>query len=240
MGEKAHFFFDESGFNADSLSMLCCVVLDQPTPVRESILSLKEDILHSGRLSEIRGNFETNGFHYCENHHEIRAKFFRLLPTLDFEAYICFVPSTPEEDHRNELYDRMYGRLLYDRMQKYRDRPIEICFEQHDSRVTRRLTELREITLRIDEQIKSQHGINDIAPPIVISAGKEEPCLAIADYVSAIFRKYYEALNSANAWKKGEPFEKRDFDDLRPKVRLIHNFETEEFFSRHKPFPYAR
>jgi len=37
--------------------------------------------------------------------------------------------------------------------------------------------------------------------------------------------------------KKGKLFEKRNFDELRGKIRLIHDYGNDIFYSRRNPFP---
>lgn len=231
-----YFFIDESGFNEQSLSMLSCIITDAPESIRHEINQLKDDILHNQRYSEILGKFSENGFHHTENPFEIRSDFIDLLSQLTFQAYICFVDSSEEMGHRNEIYDRIFGRIIYDRLRDYRYQPITICFEQHDPRKYRRLEELQEIASGIDGKIKSLHQITGVDAPIVLSSGKDEPCLAIADYICAVFTNYYKKLHSGDV-KKGEPFEKRNFDELSGKIRLIHDYGNDTFYSRGKPFP---
>lgn len=230
-----YFFIDESGFGRDGISLLSCVATDDPGSLRTNIQKLKEDILHDPRLAGILGNFSADGFHYADNHYEIRNRFIELLSRLTFEAYICFIESG-EGVHRNELYDRMFGRLLYERLRGNRDKPLTVCFEQHDSRQKKRLNELKQIVFRIYGSVNQFQHMSDVSAPQVITAGKDEQCLSIADYTCSIFKKYYEKMCLGK--KKGEePLEKRNFDDLRGKIRLIHDLNIDVFYSRRNPFP---
>ena len=230
-----YLFIDESGFNESSLSMLSCVITDAPESLRHEINGLKEDVVHNQRYSRILGNFTENGFHHTENHHEIRAVFLELLSRLTFEAYICFVDDKETDNKGNALYDNIFRRLIYDRLADYRGHPITVCFEQRDSKVNRRLNELRTIVLDIDSQNKDFFDVRGGHVPVVFSAGKDEPCLAIADYVCGVFSAYYNKLNSGEVIK--EPYEERNFDDLRGKIRLIHDHKNQKFYSRRNPFP---
>lgn len=216
--------------------MLGCVIIDDPELLRSEINLLKDDILHNHRYSRILGKFSVNGFHYSENPLEIRNEFLTLLSRLTFNAYICFVDNPDTGGHRNDLYDDLFETLICDRLKDYRYQPVTICFEQHDSRATRRLDVLSEIVIEADSRIKAFHQVNGVSCPKVISAGKDEPCLAIADYVCAIFTTYYNRLHSGDVIS-GEPFEKRDFDELRSKIRLIHDYKNGTFYSRKNPFP---
>jgi len=231
-----YFFIDESGFNQSSLSMLSCVITDNPESLRHEINELRDDVLHNQRYFENLGDFSENGFHHTENFFEIQNDFIGLLSRLTFQAYICFIDDSETPAHRNELYDRIFGRLIYDRLRDYRDQPITICFEQHDSRKGRRLEELQEIVLGIDAKIKSLHQVTGVDAPRVLSAGKDELCLAISDYVCAVFTDYYKKMHSGDE-KKGKLFEKRNFDELRGKIRLIHDYGNDIFYSRRNPFP---
>jgi len=231
-----YFFIDESGFNESSLSMLSCVITDDPESLRQKINRLRDDVLHNQRYSKILGNFSENGFHHTENPFEIQNDFLGLLSRLTFQAYICFIDDSEATEHRNELYDRIFGKLIHDRFRDYRNQPITVCFEQHDSRGNKRLDELQKIALGADRRIKSLHQITGVDTPRVLSAGKDEPCLAIADYVCAVFTDYYNLIDSSDTIN-GEPFTSRNFDELRSKIRLIHDYGNNIFYSRSNPFP---
>jgi len=237
MDDGVFFFIDESGFNESSLSMLCCVITTTPELLRSEIARLKDDIVHNPRYINMRESFIKSGFHYTENPFEIRNEFLLLLSRLTFEAYICFVYKPKTNEHRNKLYERMFGRLIYDRLFKYRSQQIRICFEQHDSKHVRRLETLREIVHQADARIKATFQLDDIDLPIVTSAGKEEDLLAIADYICAVFSGYYRVLYSGERDANEDSLQKRNFDEVRGKIRLIHDFDNEVFYSRRNPFP---
>jgi len=69
------------------------------------------------------------------------------------------------------------------------------------------------------------------AAPLLEIAGKDEPCLAVADYVCGTFRDYV-------ASGRGNPdsYQARNFARLRSKIRLIHDLENGIFYSRRRPF----
>lgn len=227
------FYFDESGFNQSGLSVLCCVITDEAIELGEGVSQLKEDVLHNHRLRGILGDFNRNGFHHCDDHIEIRNLFVEYLATQSFEAYICYSIDS-EPDHRNDLYDKMFGRMLKDRLQPYRNHQITVFYEQHDSKRQRRLDELTAIASRVCQEIDGfHHSSVDVR---IVEADKNEPCLAVADYICAIFCAYYNELHKQER-SAGEPLAKRNFDALRGKIRLIHDMDADQFYSRRRPFP---
>jgi hypothetical protein len=228
-----YYFFDESGdgFFTEGVAILCCVVIQNYEETCLKIEELKEDILHAPRFEYILGDFSTTGFHYSDNHFEIRNEFIALLRTLTFQAYICFDPDVTCRDFY-VTYDRLFGRLVIDRLRDHRTDEIQICFEQH-GRVAPRLEEIKFMISSKVEEIKRVDGREVIYHPTVRCAGKEEPCLAIADYICAIFSTH----KAQNIIPGNESLATRNFEDVRMKIRCIHDIKNNDFYSRRNPFP---
>ena len=230
-----YYFIDESGsgFHTEGAAILCCVVLQDYEETCSRINGLKEDILHNHRLENILGEFSVTGFHHSENHFEIRNEFVGLLNRLTFEAYICFDPKVTRRGF-SATYDRLFGHLIIDRLRDHRTNEVHICFEQHGKEVAR----LREITSIISSKIEEIYMVDGrevIHPPEVRYAGKEEPCLAIADYICAIFSAHNAELEEVVPGE--ESLKTRNFEDVRMKIRCIHDIKKNIFYSRKNPFP---
>lgn len=238
------FFVDESGPHEDNLFALACIITQNPNRLAQKIKEKKSDILHDPRYNGILGKFEKEGFHYCDNHIEIRNGFLDLLRALEFQAYICFSSkiSCSNENDKKIAYNILFKRLLFDRLKNHREDNIEIFFEQHDSKTVKRENELNDLINLMWSKIPEVSFCAKRKNVPVRSAGKDRVCLSIPDYILGVFCDYFSIRTSDEKKiprdsKKTDPWQKRNFEDLRPKIRLIHDFDKAIFYDRKKPFP---
>jgi hypothetical protein len=238
-------FIDETGLDEESkILAISCIITSEPGILRSSLDNLRKKLMSEKRFKDIPSvkKLENKSFHYCEDHQDVRPKVLDLIATLPFEAYIYYRPKgnnfCPSDGF--DWYDQLFGKLMYDRLCKHKNSTISIFFEQHGSSFKAREQELESIILRLISEIKLKNVIDFTAFPEVKSAGKEEQCLAVADYVAAIFKdceytvvKMQEAGNHENSTS----WQTRHFSMLRPKIRVIHYYKTGEFFTRSNPFP---
>lgn len=227
------FFIDESGegLHAKGFAALCAVVVTDPEEVGLQIAALKDNILHDLRYEGILGRFPKEGFHYTSDHREIKNAFISFLRTLTFQAYICFDPNVTKDSAKNLVYDRLLGKLLKDRLRDYKTEEITICFEQHD-KPERRLAEIKDlVNAKLKEIDGSDRKSFSGTVKIRYGAKKGDLCLSVADYICGVFKGYVENKNES------ETPQKRDFEDLRLKIRCIHNIANDEFYDRRNPFP---
>lgn len=229
-------FVDESGSNPESkILVLACIITTNPDGLRRELNKLKEDTLRDPsfkNLPSVNTSLATKGFHYCEDHQEIKPKIIDLIMRLSFEAYIIYKEKDTDfaPSAGYGWYDQLFGRLMFERLRANAEAVIRLYFEQHDNRISRRRDEIREIIERLIDKIRARDGEEKFPIiPEVISADKNEPCLAVADYVAAIFRDY-EGNRQPESWQA------RNFQRIRPKIRVIHNFSTDEFFTRQNLF----
>lgn len=231
-------FVDESGCNPESkILVLACIITTNPDGLRRELNKLKDTILRDPilrDLSSVQNSLSQHGFHYCEDHpQDVRPKVIHLIMGLSFEAYIIY--QRKDTDFKSSegygWYDQLFGRLMFERLRANSEEVIRLSFEQHDNRIEHRRKEISDVVERLTGEIRTRDGENKFPIfPEVISAGKEEPCLAIADYVAAIFRDHENN-------RKPESWQARNFQRIRPKIRVIHNSLTDEFFTRRNPFP---
>jgi Protein of unknown function (DUF3800) len=229
-------FIDESGCDPESeILVLACIITTNPDGLRRELNHLKENILRDPsfkNLPSLQSSLAKKGFHYCEDHQEVKPKVIDLIMRLSFESYIIYQRKDADFDPSTgyDWYDRLFGRLMFERLRANSEAVIRLFFEQHDNRIKRRRKEISDIVERLASEIRTRDGENKFPEfPEVISTGKEESCLVIADYVAAIFRDY-ESNRRPESWPA------RNFQRIRPKIRVIHNFSTDEFFARNKPF----
>jgi hypothetical protein len=227
-----YFFIDESGLDDKSkILVIGLVILDNPAVIRTKIELLKDDILHDPILRtipNIKNKLKKEGFHYCEDHVEVKNQFIEHISSLSFQAYMCFAEkNNVKKSEYKELYKKLFGRLLFDRIRANRHENIHIVFE-------RTIEKEKNIVILINgvvDDINKSHRKKVSSSPIITCSGKEEPVLSIADYVCGIFKDHYE-----NPLKSGN-IERRNFDKIRGRVRVIHNFLTDEFYTRKNLFP---
>lgn len=232
-------FLDETGTDKESnLLAIACVTTHDPDYLRSKLETLKNDILSDrirSRIPSVQKSLSKKGFHYCEDDTtDVKAHVINLISLLPFKAYICYQEKESDFNPSQGYgwYDRLFGRVMFERLRANRDVPIHICFEQHDNRIKNRRDQLEAIVNQRVEEIQLRDKVKFGEHPKVISAGKDEPCLVLADYVAAIFRDYVASgVNKSTSWQA------RNFERIRPKVRCIHRYGTNEFFTRKHPFP---
>jgi hypothetical protein len=107
MDKKVNYFYiDEAGhLNNDSKVFIHgCVKTDTPTKIENLIKNLKGQIKNEIYFDEFVEKFSKQGFHAVENHFDIRARFYGLLPTLNYRAY--FVLINKDDKYFNDLLNR--------------------------------------------------------------------------------------------------------------------------------------
>lgn len=245
VAQNIFMFIDETGIDQESkILAIACVITNEPGYLRSSLENLKHRLIKEKRFKDIPSvkNLENKSFHYCEDHQDVRPEVIDLIATLPFEAYICYKRKRYDFHPSDgfDWYDQLFGKLMYDRLRQHKKSTINIFFEQHGSSLKTREQELESILERLIQDIRLNDAIDFPTLPVVTSAGKEEPCLAVADYVAAVFKDYEDAamrVQESENLKNLISWQARHFSMLRPKVRVIHNYGTGEFFTRHNPFP---
>jgi hypothetical protein len=231
-------FVDETGTDQDSTILaVACIITNNPGYLRDELEKLRKNILRDPflkNLPSVQKSLSNYGFHYCEDHPEVKPKVIELIRQLPFQAYICYQQKESSFDPSQgyDWYDRLFGRLIFERLQAHKDAVIRIYFEQHDNRVEYRRKEIEVIVERLVRKICLRNGIEFPAIPQINSAGKQELGLVVADYVAAIFKEHAE-----NGIGKPSSWQARNFERIRSKVRVIHNYTTDDFFHRKNPFP---
>lgn len=235
-------YIDETGVDKDSTILaIACIATREPEHCKRRLESLKSELLKDKRFRDIPSivNLKSKGFHYCEDHQDVKPKVIELIAKLPFEAYICYTKKhnfSPSDGF--DWYDQLFGKLMYNRLQKYRRSSIHITFEQHVEPFANREEQLKSIVEQLKSEIRQEpQGFS--GSTVVKSAGKEESCLALADYVAAVFKNHEKALEEQGSKLQSNPgsWQARHFSMLRPKIRAIHNLGTNEFFTRKNPFP---
>lgn len=231
-GESVDIFVSDAGFNGekpDNLALIGCVVAEDADPIRQRVEEMRQDLLHDPHLRlipDVMNRLQIGEFNYSQDDPSVRAKFIETLSSLIFEAYVCyaekgFITSQTGQD----AYECLFGRLMFERLRANKARRINIWLSQlHQPHIENR------------QKIVSSHvqAITNIdnrgfreQPTVELTKGPEYG-LAVAHYSCAIVQKHLEATGTS---------ERLDFERIRNKVRVVHNFTTGEFFTKKKPLP---
>ena len=227
-----YYFIDESGVDKETkILVVGLVILDNPQIIRDKIEELRQDILHDPNLRTIPSvtkSLKSIGFHYSEDSLEVRRLFIDFLAMQTFQAYISFVDKDKLDNQYNlkNIHKRLIQKVLFDRIMDHKKKTIHICIEK-PFKETILITEL--INSAVTE-IENRANVN-ITPPVIRYLGKEESCLSLADYVCGVFKSHYLKLKDMNN------FEKRDFKRIGGKIRVIHDYMNDIFYTRKNPFP---
>lgn len=240
-------FFDETGLDEKSeIVAIACVVTQNPDHLRNKIKSLKNEIRNDLRLRTIPSvkNLDTKGFHYCEDHQDIQVKVIEAISKIDFEAFIYYLRKNNNCKYFGgfKWYDKMFRQLIKDRLLKHKKAIIQIVFEQHKYPVTQQEERERELQAIVNKVIQDRRRTNPDflpIPSLVKSAGKEEDALTIADYIAGVF-KDYEAKVHLDADSITQSWQYRNYSMIKPKIRLICDFESHKFYSRRHPFYFPK
>jgi len=232
MQKEIYYYIDETGsINGNSKSfILSCCVTDEPNILKEKIKFLRKEIENDIYFKSIDKKFKEQGFHACENHFDIRAKFYGLLPLLNFRAYILvlrketnYFKSLKGENLTDvEIYDRCIQKLLYDRLLKNRNNNNILIFEQFGNKNQKREKEIELIINNIKNEIYNNHELKIIYNLQI--KDKSEILLSITDYINYIIHRLVEK----------EPPERmlQNFQLVEPKIGLLYLMDSDIFYSR--------
>lgn len=230
--ENIYYFIDESGTDLKSkFIVIGLAILANPGVIRSRIMDLKHNILHDPDLCTIPSVIKRKNhfsFHYASDCLEVKRIFIDFLSSLTFNAYITYANkyNMDRSYEMKSLYSLMLQNILKDRIIDHKNKLIHICIEKPFRQINA-LSGL--INLSVSE-INRLHRLK-IQQPQIEYRGKEEPCLCIPDYVCGIFHAHLLKLNEINN------YEKREFKRIIGKIRVIHDYAIDEFYTRKKPFP---
>lgn len=226
--KNIYFYIDESGVieeNNERFFIIGCYTTDNPADIINKLVSLKTDIENDVYCVPYLDNNGDITFHACDNHFDIRAKYYALLATLDVRAYFLVVDKTSdvfnkmkEELHSDiDIYNRLVEILLYDRIQKNKTNKLVFNFEEYGSNQEKRMTQ-------VIDNIQKSIGV-DIAHDISIN-GKSDILLSVIDYLNYIV---FQMLKD-----KTDKRMIQNFDLIEPKIALLYSMHDKIYYSEKK------
>lgn len=228
MPQKTNYFYiDESGsINNDSKVFIHgCIKTDSPSSIEQALTELKKDILDDIYYSDFRERILNEGFHATENNMDMRADMYKLLPLLDYRAYIVLVNKESDyfknliaskEEH--EIFEYSLKKLILDRINKNKGDKNLFFFEQLQ-------ISKKSLDAILDDIFDGLDETHDCHYEIV---GKEEENMGVVDYINFVF---YHLLAEVNPMKRM----KQNFELISPKIAVINILNSNVFLSRKKP-----
>ena len=233
-----YIFIDESGTDKESdILYMSLILTEDPERIRKECESLTQKISRDPEFSQKISSVRVMGidnFHYTSDHYEIRNEFIKLLPTLNFDAYVCFVrkEEVVGDFSRVELLKTLFSTSLYPRMLDRHYENIHIIYEKfdegsayHEQFFTEEIKQLRQ---KIKEDFRKT-----IKQVTLSFDNKNELCLGVPDYICGIVSAYFSKQLAEDTAKDSQ--EERNYNRIEGKIRLIQDLTRKKFYSRRNP-----
>lgn len=222
-----YFYIDESGhLNNDSKIFIHgCIKTDTSEEIDGTIIKLKDVIKDDIYFQDTVAleNFIKQGFHAVDNHPDIRAQFYKILPLLNYRAYFvllnktdAFYKSLKIKYSPSEVFAQTLKKLLTDRIIANKEEKNIFYFET---------IEFSDNSLKniLDKYFCSFNPRMYKIEYYIVS--KKENNLSVVDYLNYIFFKLYE---------RNDFFErmKENFELIKPKIGSIYIMNQDKYYSR--------
>jgi hypothetical protein len=228
--KKSNFFYiDESGgiLNDSPSFILGCIRTDTPQIISEKILKLlagfKDEIYYASMIDKI----DLQGFHAVENHPDVRARLFAILPILNFRGFFSIINKSKspfkeliENKEETKVYQLALDKLLKGRFNNRTDKNIFIFEELQFKDGSQQKI--------LEDYFSPYKKEGDVEYRIV---SKKEINLAIIDYMNYIFYTLLPAKDLKKVQRMVDNFEL-----IKPKIAFINILHSDTFFSRNKTF----
>lgn len=231
--DSHYYLVDEAGDlsptnnrTASRIFVVGCIVLHDIDSIKISIDNLWKELRKKRKFRRHmnKKNLDRVGFHACEDHSDIRNEFIEFMIQQPFRYYAVFIDkkqTSPSET----LYRAMLINLLKGRMTKKNRTRHRIFIEQKmdnpsESRIPEEENILKEALskeISSTEEMECKLCLKDFQP------------LALTDYMNFILRHFLEGNKNGFL-----PYMKNDYEMMRNKIGLIHNYSNNEFFSPRK------
>jgi len=234
--QPLYIYVDESGTDTNSdVFLLAVVITEQPESIREKIGQSLEKVKRDPEQKRFIGVKEAKSFHYTEDHFEIRNYLTEyILPGLEFDAYVSFIRKN-EVSSAGDLPDliaKALKVLVLSRIQTNHYREINFVYEDPGNASLRTL--IKQTVEEIKNQVEKEKGGKKIKVKIIFE-DKNEPCLAVPDYIAGVVRGYLQAENIEHFLKDDEQIPatlKRRYERIVGKIRLLNDYTRKKLYTR--------
>lgn len=225
--EKENFYYiDESGhiLNNSKLFIHGCIKTDTPKFISKALDEIKVEIQNDYYFNEFMDEFKETGFHAVDNHFDIRTLLYRKLITLNWRAY--FVLINKESDYFNSIKDKpeheifkiSLSKLLFNRLRSESSNKNILNFETIDLSGKPLSKVLEELFIPWTKRYNCEYFILN---------KDDDVNLGVIDYLNYIL---YRILTTNDR----DEVMRRNFNNLAPKIALIHIQNTNTYLSRSK------
>lgn len=227
MKKTNYFYIDESGhINNDSpLFLYGCVKTDTPNELEDILAKTKKDLSEEVYFQHLREKLIERNFHAVDDHFDVRAAVYKILPYLNFRGYFIITNKKSEyfkklkakkEDF--EIISQILYKLIVPRVTKNKDDKNIFYFETLE-------VEKKSLKNIIDDIFKPLKEKYDVEYHIV---GKENITMGVIDYIN------YNLYNILDPTKKIDSKDRnyQNFEILKDKIGLINILDNDTFFSR--------
>jgi hypothetical protein len=230
---EIYYYIDEAGTieGNSNFFILGCFKTDTPILIEKKINELSNSILNDPYFAFERNKFKNQGFHAAENHPDIRARFYRLIYSLNIRAYLLlldkssfFFRNLKENGLSNwDIYNKCIEKLFYDRLLKTKHHKNILIFEQYGNKVNNWSKNLNKTIETVCEDIYKKEK-RKITYEVIVK-DKSEKLLSIIDYLNFLFVQFYEKNEIKNRMVE-------NFKIIEPKIALIYKMDKDEFYHK--------
>ncbi|UNY98787.1 hypothetical protein MQE36_00175 [Zhouia spongiae] len=225
MKKTNYFYIDEAGHvnNDSAIFLYGCIKTDTPSTLEKSIEELKSSIIEEVYYEDFRKSLIERNFHAVDDHFDIRAEMYKILPYLNFRGYFVvtnkmssYFKNLKKEKEDYEIIDLMLRKLIKPRVSKNREDKNCFIFETLE-------VEKKSLKNILDELFSGLSKKYDVEYEIV---GKENVNMAVIDYVN------YNLYSVLNPNDKPQKRTLQNFEILKDKIALINVLDDNSFYSR--------
>lgn len=232
--KDVYLYIDESGTlvkdDDSKFFIISCYITDSPLQIQEDLQTLYNDIVNDPYLAFEINEFYEQGFHACENHFDIRSKFYSLLVKLNIRIYSiviskeskCYEELCNHYNNTEDLYAFFARELLFDRIQSERMNHIHFVFEEYGSSIQKHKSNMQKVVARIAKEVR---GKNDISIDVDIHS-KEDILLSVIDYVNFVIFQLLKDIEPAKNLRMIA-----NFKLIEPKIALLHSLHNGKYYS---------
>lgn len=221
-----YFYIDEAGHinNNSNVFIHGCIKTDTPDIMKEALTNLHQELLEMPYFEETVEALKKQGFHAVENHPDVRARFYEIIPFLNYRAYFVVVDKNSDyfkkmklEKEDYEIFTFFLTELINDRIIKNKLDHNIFVFEEIE--IEKR--SLDKILKSIFESFNSKYDCE------YRIENKNQINLGTIDYLNYIF---YSILNSGNKNVRME----QNFNLIKQKIGVINILNKNVYLSRKK------
>jgi hypothetical protein len=228
-------FFDESVVDVAKrrIMLLGGIAIEEVDIVRAQVSRLLGDKRVDPFGSGDQSKLEDKGLHWADLHPDVRTEVVALLARVPLQAYIAYA-TLPDDGAYAQTYKRLITAMMKRRLVALDARDVALVFEENSNIKKRDL----EDALATAHRETSTMGSDSKGPRSItlkVCGKLEEPCLALADGVLAVFGEYMKSPPSKDPSVPTQ-FERR-FQRLRTKIRIVQSLDDDQLYSRRKLAP---